>query len=130
MIVDSSALLAVLKREPEEKRLTATLFAAANLSMSAATMLESSMVAEGWAGAAGVSDLDDLVTDLNVHIVPFTPEHAALARDAFRRFGKGRHPAQLNFGDCMAYALAKAMGEPLLFKGYDFSQTDIEAAHY
>ena len=99
-------------------------------SISAATLLETTMVFEARVGNRGAADLDQLIANLSLEVVPFTPSQAALARDAFRRFGKGRHSARLNFGDCFAYALAKERGEPLLFKGDDFSRTDIEAAAY
>jgi ribonuclease VapC len=88
------------------------------------------MVEEARRGSAGALKLDALIRDLRVIGLPFTAEHAALAREAFRRFGKGRHPAALNFGDCMSYALAKERREPLLFKGRDFSRTDIQVAAY
>ena len=88
------------------------------------------MVFEGRTGTDTGSVLDDLVARLGLTVVPFTPEHARIARAAFRRFGKGRHAAGLNFGDCMAYALASERGEPLLFKGGDFAATDIQAAPY
>jgi len=97
---------------------------------SAATLVEAGIVAEARSGEQGARDLDAAVARMRIEVVPLTPGHATHARRAFRRFGKGRHPAQLNFGDCMAYALAKATGEPLLFKGDDFSKTDIEAAAY
>ena len=98
--------------------------------MSSGNLLEAALVAEGRYGDAARSEFDLLVSDLKLEIVSFAPEHVTLAREAFRRYGKGRHPAGLNFGDCMAYALAKERGEPLLFKGEDFSQTDIQAAAY
>jgi len=77
-----------------------------------------------------MAEVDRLVASLMLQVEPFTAEQAMLAREAFLRFGKGRHAARLNFGDCIAYALAKERGEPLLFKGDDFSKTDIEAARY
>jgi len=81
-------------------------------------------------GTQGMPDLDRLIVRFQIEIVPFTESQARLARDAFNRYGKGRHPAKLNFGDCMAYALAKETGEELLFKGADFAQTDIAVASY
>lgn len=81
-------------------------------------------------GKDGVRDLDLLIARFRIEIAAFTESQARLAHDAFKRYGKGRHPAQLNFGDCMAYALAKATGEELLFKGTDFAQTDIAVALY
>ena len=88
------------------------------------------MLMLGRLGEDGLRDLDLYLARSRMAIVPFTETQAGLARDAFRRFGKGRHPAKLNFGDCMAYALAKETGEELLFKGTDFGQTDIVAAAY
>ena len=130
MIVDSSALLAILLNEPEQIPFSDVIAAANSRRVSAATLLETTMVIEGRLGDRGGVALDRLASDLKLQIVPFTIEHLELAREAFRRFGKGRHPARLNFGDCFAYALAKERGEPLLFKGDDFSRTDIEAAAY
>jgi ribonuclease VapC len=128
MIVDSSAFIAVLRNEPGWERYMAEMVDARPLVASAATLVETAMVAEGQGGAKAALDLDSLLRRLEVDIIPFTAEHAALAREGFRRFGKGRHPAALNFGDCLAYALARARNEPLLFKGDDFSQTDVKAA--
>lgn len=89
------------------------------------------MVFENRASAGSAKELDSLIVELELAISSFSPEQAEIAREAFRRFGRGRgHPAQLNFGDCMAYALAKERGEPLLFKGDDFSKTDIAVAAY
>jgi ribonuclease VapC len=130
LIVDTSALLAILRLEPEAPRLLHALKATDRRSMSAATLVEAGIVAKARQGEGGARDLDAALVRLKIQIVPLTESHAAQARKAFRRFGKGRHPARLNFGDCMAYAVAKATGEPLLFKGDDFSKTDIEAAPY
>lgn len=130
MIIDSSALLAILLVEPEEKQLSATILRAPVRVISAATLLESAMVFEARVGSHGATELDDFLTTIDASVVPFTASQAALARQAFRQFGKDRHPARLNFGDCISYALAKERGEPLLFKGGDFSQTDIDAAPY
>lgn len=130
MILDSSALIAVLLKEAEERRITAAILAAPSCFISAPTLLETAIMFERRIGDQGAAELDRLVASLAIGITPFTPAQAAIARQAFRRFGKGRHSAQLNFGDCFAYALAKDRGEPLLFKGSDFSQTDIAAAPY
>ena len=86
------------------------------------------MVVESRGGAAAGHELDEFLTRAEVELVAVTPEQAAVARRAWRRFGKGNHPAGLNFGDCFAYALASTTGEPLLFKGQDFARTDIQAA--
>ena len=96
--------------------------------MSVANVLEASIVVERRGGDTAARDLDALLERAEVELVPVTVEHLDEARRAWRRFGRGNHPAALNFGDCFAYALAKATGEPLLFKGADFSRTDIEAA--
>ena len=86
------------------------------------------MVALGRRGEPGLEQMQALIERLELEVVPFSDDHAKLAIEAFRRFGKGRHPAGLNYGDCFSYSLAKATGEPLLFKGDDFSQTDIKRA--
>ena len=96
--------------------------------MSVVALLEAAMVLESRGGAAAGQELDVLLEKARVELVPVTPEHANAARRAWRRFGKGNHPAALNFGDCFAYALAETTGEPLLFKGGDFARTDITAA--
>ena len=96
--------------------------------MSVATLLEAAMVVESRGGTAAGHELDALLEKAEVELVPLTREHAYTARHAWRRFGKGNHPAALNFGDCFAYALAKTTDEPLLFKGEDFARTDIEPA--
>ena len=128
MIIDTSAILAVLLAEPDAARYEDAIAAAWPRRMSAVALLEAAMVVESRGGAAAGHELDLLLEKAAVELVPVTPEHANDARRAWRRFGKGRHPAALNFGDCLTYALADALGEPLLFKGGDFARTDIEAA--
>ncbi|WP_424812727.1 type II toxin-antitoxin system VapC family toxin [Roseococcus sp. YIM B11640] len=128
MILDTSALIAMLWGEPEAAALEAAVSASQSLLISAPTLLEAATVAEGRIGREMGNRLDDLLARIGVEIVPFTAEHAALAREGWRRYGKGRHPAGLNFGDCFAYALAKSRNEPLLFKGDHFAQTDVKAA--
>ncbi|MDB5479267.1 MAG: PilT protein domain protein [Caulobacteraceae bacterium] len=128
MVIDSSAFLAILLDEPERPAFTSAIAADPVRLASAATLLETSIVSLGRVGEAGLSELRSLFTTIGVETTPFGPDHIEVAIDAFRRFGKGRHPAGLNFGDCFSYALAKATGEPLLFKGDDFSQTDIQRA--
>lgn len=130
LVLDPSAPIALLKNEPEAPRLLATMLEASVLSMASASLVEAGIVAERLRGGGGAAELDTLLVQLDVSIVPFTERHAELARSAFRRFGKGRHPAGLNFGDCFSYALARALGEPLLFVGSDFSQTDVQVAPY
>lgn len=128
MIVDSSAVLAILFGEPDARRHAAAIMGAHPCRMSVANVLEASIVVERRAGEAAGHDLDALLERAGIELVPVTVEHLDAARRAWRRFGKGNHPAALNFGDCFAYALARTTGEPLLFKGGDFSQTDIDRA--
>ena len=128
MIVDSSALLAILYREPGAERFEAAIASAPNCRMSVANALEASIVMEGRGGMAAGHALDLFLKDAMIELAPVTAEHMEAARRAWRRFGKGNHPAALNFGDCFAYALADITGEALLFKGEDFARTDIEAA--
>jgi ribonuclease VapC len=128
MVIDSSALIAILRREPEEQAFRSAIKLASSRLLSASTRVEIGIVALGLAGEVGREQADALLETLRVETVPLSAEHARLAIDAFRHFGKGRHPGGLNFGDCFSYALAKATGEPLLFKGDDFAQTDIQRA--
>ena len=128
MIVDSSAVLAILFSEPDARRHAGAIMVASPCRMSVANVLEASIVVERRGGDTAAHELDTLLESAAIELVPVTVEHLEAARRAWRRFGKGNHPAALNFGDCFAYALAKATGEPLLFKGDDFAQTDIEAA--
>lgn len=128
MVIDSSALIAIVTGEPERRAFIEAVAAADTRLVAAPTVLETSIVLLSRAGEARLQDLRDFSTRAAVETVTFGPEHVELALDAFRRFGKGRHPAGLNFGDCFAYALAKATGEPLLFKGDDFSRTDVKRA--
>ena len=126
MVLDTSALIALLVGEPSAARLIAALEVAEVRRVSAATVVEASLVMLGRFGEAGDALLDRLLRELNAQVVPVGIEHVALARDASARFGRGRHSAALNFGDCFSYALAASSGEPLLFVGEDFRQTDIE----
>ena len=128
MVIDSSALIAILREEPEHQAFKAAIAAAEVRLVSAVTKLEASMVAIGSGPPEGAQDIDDLLALLSVTIVPFDEHQSDIAREAFARYGKGRHPAGLNFGDCAAYALAMAEAEPLLFKGTDFGATDVEVA--
>ncbi len=128
MIVDTSAILAVLLAEPDADRYTRALAEAGSSRMSVANFLEAAIVVEHRAGAAGGHELDLLMERAPVEMAEVTAEHAQAARRAWRRFGKGNHPAALNFGDCFAYALAQTEREPLLFKGDDFALTDIKPA--
>lgn len=126
MIVDSSAVVAIVLGEPDAESLLARLTRAETpVRVSAANLVEASIVVEARQGSDAARDLQLLLTGLGAEVVPVTEEQAGLAVAAWRRFGKGRHPAALNLGDCFAYALARATGEPLLFKGDDFAQTDV-----
>lgn len=131
MIIDTSALLAILLQEPEAERFARAIAGAARRLLSAATLLETGIVLQARYGDEGGRDLDLLVLKLGIEIAPVTERQAGIARRAYRRYGKGqRHPAGLNFGDCFAYALATDTGEPLLFKEEDFALTDVEQAAY
>jgi len=128
VIIDSSALLVVLNREPDAEVFETAILTAAPCRMSVANVLETSIVVEGRGGAEAGHELDAFLEHARIEPAPVTAEHLEAARRAWRRFGKGRHPAALNFGDCFAYALAQITGEPLLYKGGDFARTDIAAA--
>jgi ribonuclease VapC len=128
MVIDSSALIAIMEGEAERREFIEAIAAAETRLVGAPTLLEASMVVLSRKGEARLEDLRSFCASAEVETVPFAAEHLELAISAFARFGKGRHGAGLNFGDCCAYALAKATGEPLLFKGSDFSKTDIERA--
>lgn len=125
MVIDTSVVLAILNDEPERRAFNEAIEAADSRSLSAASFVEVSIVVEARFGAEGVRYLDRFLERANVSIVPVDLEQGRLARQAWSRFGKGRHEAGLNFGDCFSYALAQVLGEPLLFKGEDFSRTDV-----
>jgi ribonuclease VapC len=128
MVLDSSAILAILLDEPERATFTRLVEEDQRRLVSAATLVEVSIVIESRKGEPGRQLLERFLDLTTAEIMPVTADHADLACDAFRRYGKGRHPAGLNFGDVFGYALAKATGEPLLFKGNDFTHTDIASA--
>ena len=128
MIVDTSAVLAVLFDEPDAERYVRALAGASRCRMSVVNFLEAAIVLESHTGAAAGQDLDLLLERAPIELEPVTPEHAQAARRAWQRFGRGNHRAALNFGDCFAYALAEATREPLLFKSQDFALTDIDTA--
>lgn len=131
MIVDTSALVCVLTDEPEAERLLLVLASADSLRMSAATYVECGIVMDNRSSAATRRRFDELLATLEMEIVDLTPEQARLAREAHRDFGRGSgSSAGLNLGDCFSYALAADLGEPLLFKGHDFGQTDISSVTY
>jgi len=125
MVVDTSALAAILFTEQGYEDLAERLESAERLLLSAASLVELSMVVESRKGEEGARQIDLLLYRTQIEIVPVDAEQAEIAREAWRRFGKGRHPAGLNYGDCFAYALAKKTGLPLLYKGDDFSLTDL-----
>jgi ribonuclease VapC len=128
MVIDTSALIAIIFDEAEAEDFERRIASDGVRLMSASTLLEATMVMEARLGEKGEEVLDFWLLKAGVEIVAFDAEQADLARRAWRRYGKGRHPAGLNFGDCFSYALAALRGEPLLFKGRDFAQTDIVAA--
>ena len=128
MVIDSSALIAILQNEPERAAFVRKLGADRVRLLSAANWLEAAIIVDDRFGENGARDLKLFVLEAAIEIVPVTAAQAELARAAYRRFGRGNHPARLNYGDCFAYALARETGEPLLFKGDDFSRTDIPAA--
>ncbi len=128
MIIDASAIIAILFEEPEADHSLSAIAAASSRRISVATLLETTIVLESRAGSGAGRELDAFLARAQIELEPVTPEQAQTARQAWRRFGKGNHPAGLNFGDCFVYALAQATREPLLFKGRDFELTDIPAA--
>jgi ribonuclease VapC len=126
MVIDTSALVAILRNEPERLIFVRAIAAADSRFMSTATFVEISIVIEKKRSAEGGRELDQFLATAGIDLVPVDAEQANIARRAFTRFGKGRHRAGLNYGDCFSYALAIAFGEPLLFKGDDFVHTDVE----
>jgi ribonuclease VapC len=126
MVIDASAIIAILFGQPEAATFAEAIEQDAVRLMSAASVLEAAIVVESGLGDPGARELDLLLYQAGITIVPFSADHLAAARHAFRVFGKGRHAAALNFGDCFSYALSKSTGEPLLFKGEDFARTDVE----
>ena len=128
IVIDSSALVAILRDEPERRPFIDAIVDHGEPRLSAATYVEASMVMELHLGDRGGREIDVLIEDAGIAIVPVDQAQATLAREAFRRFGKGRHRAALNFGDCFVYALAKTLDAPVLFKGDDFALTDLKHA--
>jgi ribonuclease VapC len=125
MVIDTSAILAILQREPERRSFLEAIEAADSTRMSVASFVESSIVIESRYGAEGLRDLDRFISRAGVELIPVDREQGQLARSAFSRFGKGRHRAGLNYGDCFSYAAAISLGESLLCKGADFIHTDV-----
>jgi ribonuclease VapC len=128
LIVDTSALLSILLREHDANAFAEALSSASRLHMAAPVWLETAMVATVRNGEVGGQEAVRLIEDIGIEVAPVDRALAEAALDGWRRYGKGRHPAALNFGDCFSYALAKVRNEPLLFKGGDFSLTDVEPA--
>lgn len=131
MIVDSSALVAILRGEPEAGAFARAVENARVKRVSVVSYVETAAVIDGSRDPVASRRLDELIREANLVMEPVTEEQASMAREAYRDFGRGSgHPARLNLGDCFSYALAKDLGEPLLFKGDDFTHTDIEAARF
>lgn len=129
MVIDSSAVIAILFDEPEAEALLSQIAVAEICRLSAASLVEVGIVLRRDAAAQRRAAFDEMLRLFSINVEPVTEEQAYLALDAYDRFGKGTgHPAGLNYGDCFSYALAKQAGEPLLFKGDDFTRTDLEAA--
>ncbi len=129
MLIDSSALIAVLEKEPEAELFLRLMYEADTLKISTVTYTEVSLVLYSRFGDLGLVKLDELLTGLAVEFITFDKTQAQLARIAWQQYGKGRHPAKLNFGDCCSYAAAKYLNEVLLFKGNDFPHTDIKISN-
>ena len=126
MVIDTSAVLAIFLGEPERKQFLDAILEAARRQISAATVLETGIVLESKRGESAGREFDLFVVRTNLEVVPVDAEQIEIARSAWRSFGKGRHPAGLNFGDCFTYALARSSGEPVLAKGRDFALTDMQ----
>jgi len=125
MVVDTSALVAIFLLEPEAERFAHTILEAPRAAISAANLLEAGIILDARIGHEDSSELGEFIVNVGLEIEPVTADQVRVARQAYRTYGRGNHPAGLNFGDCFAYALAKTTGLPLLFKGGDFAQTDI-----
>ena len=125
MVIDTSAILAILQNEPEQDAFIEAIESADICLISAASFIEASIVILTRYGMDGIFDLDLFMAKAGIEISSVDSDQANIARRAFRDFGRGRHPAELNFGECFSYALAKSLDLPLLFKGNDFSKTDI-----
>ena len=125
MVIDTSAIVAILFDEPEQSRFIHQIKIAEKRLISASTLLECEIVVQARKGILGRNQLELFIHEAQIIVVPFDQAQVNLAIRAWQDYGKGHHPAGLNFGDCFSYALAKATGEPLLFKGVDFAQTDI-----
>lgn len=129
MVIDTSAVIAILQKEDEAQRFAELIAADRYRLMSAVSYLESAIVIGSRYGATGREQLDALIQAHEIAIIPFSQTQSEAAKTAYFTYGKGHHPAKLNMGDCCSYALAKVTGQPLLFKGNDFSQTDLSSAN-
>ncbi len=129
MILDTSAVIAVINEEPSFEKIENRILLAVSVRIGTATLLETSMVAIGRLAENGKDLVDRFLRERNVGLIDFTTDHAARATNAFERYGKGRHPAGLNMGDCFSYATASIANEPLLYVGDDFSKTDLVTVH-
>ncbi len=125
MVLDTSAIIAILQNEPGSDRLVESMEKAGVLRISAASVVEAGIVMFSRFGDAGEIEVDQFIHRLGVSVIPVTELHAEQARTAYRRYGKGHHPARLNYGDCFSYAIAVSLQEPLLFTGEDFAKTDV-----
>ncbi len=130
MVIDTSAVVAILLDEPERHRFNELIEISARRFISAGTLIETALVIETRRGDIGRRALDAFLNEARFETIAVDSDQVTIARTAFRTYGRGRHRAGLNFGDCFAYALAKATGEPLLFTGADFARTDIQPAAY
>jgi ribonuclease VapC len=128
MVLDTSAFLAIFQNEPERRTFNEVIEPADSCALSVATFIETSMAIESRYGAEGIRDFDLFLSKASISVIAVDVDQCHLARQAFRQYGKGRHPAGLNFGDCFSYALAKSLAQSLLYEGHDFSQTDIQTA--
>ena len=128
MIIDASALLAIILAEPDAEVFARAIAMSDARRMPSVTWFEATLRVDAKGDSFAVNRFDNFVRDFSIEIIPFTSDHAREARRSRSLFGKPHHPAQLNFGDCLVYGVAKHEGEPLLFKGNDFSETDIESA--
>jgi ribonuclease VapC len=128
IVVDTSVIVAIAFRESERLLFYDKILDDGSAQISAVSYMEAGMVLTSRLGNAGEQALDQILQKTNITVTLVSPDQAKVALEAFRRYGKGRHPAGLNFGDCFSYALAKSTGEPLLFKGLDFAKTDVVSA--
>jgi ribonuclease VapC len=128
MVVDTSVLVAIFLLESEAEQFAHAILEAPKAAMSAANLLEAGIILDARIGHADSSELDEFIANVGIEVEPVTLAQGRVAREAYRTYGRGNHPAGLNFGDCVAYALARITGLPLLFKGDEFAQTDVTPA--